>query len=669
MLLKLEQFNGFAKKNNRIIVFLFFALFFIIGIGIYKDYGMSWDEYAQWHDNGYANYNYIFHNDKAALLNGIDKYHGPAFELVLIGIEKIFRLTDSRELFFMRHLVIFITFFISSVFFFLTAKKVFNNRNLALVGALFYILCPHIFAHSFYNSKDAVFLAFFTINIFVLICFHEKQTYLRALIYAVITAFTIDIRIIGIIIPAISLFLFLIELAVSLKEKKKIGSKVSVFSIYFILLFPFIVLFWPVLWMDPIFHFIEALKENSAYGWNGEVLYFGKAGAASDLPRHYILFWIFISKPVIYSVLFVVGVITLFISFIKRPLLFITTRTKEMVFLLWFFIPLGLIFILRSIVFDTGRHLYFMNGGFILIVLYGLQQTINVLKYSAKILFSFYVILFLSLISVVYTMIKIHPYQREVLENILAKDPSKHIKIYAENFPEKLNVRILTPEQRGRITFTETAEEANYFIVDYRWHREGEYTYRKEIYSALIGNAKIITAFKVRQPEEIAEVSKGKLLKSYFTNFDSLQVCWDNNMIVQPNCTAHSGLFAAKVDSATEYSSGLTVKDLKFLVNRKNVLLKASYWRYNDAGPVETKLVVTIAHADGTSYFWNSINETVSKNTEYMKGWKEVVGILDIPPVKSQQDILKVYLWDIGKNRIFIDDIRIDFIEEKEIKN
>ena len=165
-LLRHGELNALLEKNKRKIVFLSFALFFIVGINIYNDYGMSWDEYAQWYDNGYANYDYIFHNDGARLLKGIDKYHGPAYELLLIVIEKLFRLSDSREIFLMRHLVIFITCFTASVFFFQIAKKIFKSWKIALAGFLLYVLSPHIFAHSFYNSKDAVFLAFFTISIF-----------------------------------------------------------------------------------------------------------------------------------------------------------------------------------------------------------------------------------------------------------------------------------------------------------------------------------------------------------------------------------------------------------------------------------------------------------------------------------------------------------------------
>ena len=69
---------AYVEKKQKQIVFTFFALFFIIGALIYKDYGMSWDEEMQWKNNGTVVYDYIFHGKIDNLLWGNEKYHGPA---------------------------------------------------------------------------------------------------------------------------------------------------------------------------------------------------------------------------------------------------------------------------------------------------------------------------------------------------------------------------------------------------------------------------------------------------------------------------------------------------------------------------------------------------------------------------------------------------------------
>ena len=690
---KLISFNLAIESNKQEIVFLFFALLFYVGLSVYKDYGMSWDEYAQWFDNGQANYNFIFNNDSATLLNGIDKYHGPAFELLLIGIEKIFNITDWRDVFLMRHLAIFITFFISSIFFYLIANKIFSNWRIAFVGVLMYVLSPHIFAHAFYNSKDAVFLAFFTISIYALIRFHEKPNYKRALVYSIITAITIDIRIIGILLPAISGLLFLIDWIKAVKSKMEIRSTLLPTLFYFITLIPFVILFWPVMWLDPVFHFIEALKENSSYPWDGEVLYFGIQKNASELPRHYVPFWIFISKPIIYSVLFLVGAITLLWAGMKKPFLFLAEKKYETIALIWFLLPLIAIVVFKSRSFDTGRHLYFMNGGFILIALFGLQRLKKVFETRIVLSYVLNLILFVSFAGVIYKMIKIHPYQnlyfnaclgtdmekiknnfefdywgvgnKEVLEKILANDSAKIIKVFAENMPGKLNQRILTNAQRARLDYVDTIEIADYFIADYRWHREEEYTFRRNVYSATIGNTAITTAFRVVGPEKLFEQSKGTLVKSYATGFDNSQPVWDNDNIVQPYCGAHSGIYAAMVDSVIEYSSSLTIPNLSYIYNKKGIVLKASFWKYVDQFPANAKLVVTITKPDGKPFFWGLLKEIKQDSIRDNK-WEEVSGAVDLPIIKDGNYLLKIYLWNIGMKRIFIDDVKVDFVQEEQ---
>ena len=58
----------------------------------------------------------------------------------------------------------------------------------------------------------------------------------------------------------------------------------------------------------------------------------------------------------------------------KKPFLFLAEKKYETIALIWFLLPLIAIVVFKSRSFDTGRHLYFMNGGFILIALFGLQR-------------------------------------------------------------------------------------------------------------------------------------------------------------------------------------------------------------------------------------------------------------------------------------------------------
>ena len=89
------------------------------------------------------------------------KYHhfkDPAiFDFIIAFIIDLFELKNLEVIFFLRHLAIFLIFFIGTFYFFLILKEYFSNNYLVLFGLLFLILSPRIFANSFYNNKDLIF--------------------------------------------------------------------------------------------------------------------------------------------------------------------------------------------------------------------------------------------------------------------------------------------------------------------------------------------------------------------------------------------------------------------------------------------------------------------------------------------------------------------------------
>ncbi len=690
----IKNVDNWIEKNNRWIVLFFFMLFLIVGFSIYRDYGMGFDENFQWWRNGHVNYDFIRTHNPTILLAGDDKYHGPAFEIILVAIEKIFKLTDTRDIFFMRHLLTFLVFFISSVIFYFLSLKLFKNWKLALFGFLFYVLSPHIFSHAFYNSKDSIFLSCFTISIYLLFLFHERQTYFLAFISALAIAFTIDIRIVGIVLPAI-LFLFIsIELFFATINKRKPELRIKVLSVYFILLVGFIILFWPVLWLNPIHHFIEAMKENSNYGWNGTVLYFGKYISAHDLPRHYLLFWIFVSCPIIYSVLFLTGIVYHLKTFVLKPIDFIKEKKNEIAILIWFFLPLSAVVLFGSVAFDTGRHMYFINGAFVLIAIYGVR-TVHTLFHKKKTLFYlFNFILIFSLADVTYKMIKIHPYEhlyfnralgndmnkikdnfemdywglssREVLEHILMTDKSKKISICSEDFPGIINSEILLPEQRKRIIYTDTVELAKYFFTNHRAPVQKYIFGKKEYYSAMLGNASLSTVFKEANRKQLYYEIAGKELLDSKNDFDTKKQNWTYNHIIQLSGKTHSGNAVSFVDSTTEFGDCYTLSTDCIIRNKKNLVLKTSFWKYETMPNSDAKLIVSIESPDGKPYFYYVLNEIKTNDKIPFKQWTRIVGVAALPIIKSKENVIKIYLWNVGKKLIYIDDMDFQFVQEAD---
>ena len=164
-----------TERKRDLPFIIFFVLFLITGLSIYRDYGVSWDEPISRDSNGILNYDFIRTGNPEAVIKGNEKYHGPAFEIALVIAEKIIKPTDFRQTYFLRHLLTFIVFAVSILFFYKLCIKYFKDEWLALTAVAFLVLSPRIFADAFYNSKDLALLSFTIISIYTTINFIEKN--------------------------------------------------------------------------------------------------------------------------------------------------------------------------------------------------------------------------------------------------------------------------------------------------------------------------------------------------------------------------------------------------------------------------------------------------------------------------------------------------------------
>ena len=526
----MERVKDLIEKKYKIVVCLFFAAYLFIGISIFKHYGISWDEHWQ-RRIGIINSLYAFKGVQR-LLTDRERYHGTAFETLLVATERILNLSKSpRATFFMRHLLTFLLFYTGVLFFYRLCKYRFGSWKIGLLGSLFLILSPRIFAHSFYNSKDIAFLAMFIISIYTLVKYLDKKTLSTAAFHALACALLIDIRILGIIVPFLTLIFFIGDLLVTRTEKIERKKIIGSFFTYAFLLIFFTVLFWPLLWKNPVYHFINAFKLMSHYSfYSGTVLYLGDYLQASNLPWHYISVWIVITTPVFYTFYFFIGCFVSIKLLLRNPIQFYLSKKNDFILILWFFLPLVAVIVFRSILYDAWRQMFFIYPAFLILSLVGLISLFEFIKLkfqglSYKIInVTLILVIVFSLINTARFMIRYHPYQnvyfnilagrdmneiknnfeldywglsyRKGLEYILKKDRNKIIKVYVANWPGKANAHMLTSDDIKRLLYVKNLEEAKYFLSNYRWHKE-EYPLKEEYYSIKIDGTKIMVVYKM----------------------------------------------------------------------------------------------------------------------------------------------------------------------------
>ncbi len=501
----------------------------MFGLVIFDDYGLSYDDPSVRHI-GMINVNYILKGDEQ-LLHDPDKYYSPLFEIFLVMLEKLLRFDDSRRIYLMRHLVTFLLFYSSVFVFYLLCKQRFHDWKISLCGSLFLIASPRIFAHSFYNSKDLAFLSVFIISIYTLITYLEHKTRGRLYLHAFVCASLVCVRILGILVPCFTLFFIVGESLLRNPSKasiKKAGLAVLQYSVIVVV---FIRLFFPILWEHTMHNFLQAFSHMKQYPWTLDVLYLGEYINAAHLPRHYIPVWMSITTPLLYLFLFVIGVFGAIIAVVKNPLLLFSHSSKrdDAIFLLWLFLPMLAVLILKSVLYDGWRHLFFVYPAFLLLALHGLYLLCTGIKLTCKgqgykaAQTLLLVLIILGVADPVSFMIRNHPYENlyfnrlagsdmnivkqrfeldywglaytEALNYLAKNDPSQHIKVVLAKFPRKFCAAMLPAQARERIICSKYISGANYFLGNFRMNRGG-YPCEDKVYSVSVDGAKIAVVYR-----------------------------------------------------------------------------------------------------------------------------------------------------------------------------
>jgi hypothetical protein len=307
-----------------------FILYFFVGITIYKDYGISWDEGTE-RFSGIVNTKVILQtinkdlpkkffeeklsNSVPPVSNYGDRYYGVILQFPQLLLDSFAR--DDKAMWETRHLFMFLFFFLSVIFFFLTLQIIFENLILSLIGTLLLILTPRFFAESFYNIKDIGFFSAFTIAFYFLIRFFAKPRFIFSFLLGIIIAFASAVRIVGIVFLPVAIGFLLVS---SIRRIIPWRNFIRMSIVLCASTFGFLFIFYPASWSNPLTFFYEVIKKMSHYPWNGDVLFLGKIYNSHSLPWYYLPIWIIVSTPILIIILSLCGILFSFSKtwFIKQ---------------------------------------------------------------------------------------------------------------------------------------------------------------------------------------------------------------------------------------------------------------------------------------------------------------------------------------------------------------
>ena len=411
--------NFLADRNGLILC----VIFLLAGLVLAGDYGVGPDA-ANQRSTAAANLNYILgQTDRVDrnIYHYHDRVYGVAFELPLLLAERGLGLTDQYHIHRLRLTLTHLFFLLGAFCCYRLAYHLFGSRLIALLALLIFLLHPRIYAHSFFNSKDPVFLSMFMLALYLLERALRRDTAAAFALLGVGVGLLVNLRIMGImLLPAVVAMRGLDWLPARDGTKRRHilrtgGMFIAAAGLTIYVLSPYA-------WANPVDYLTTNfnLAVNHPTFW--PQLFQGKLYPADQVPPHYAAGWFAITTPPSILLLGFIGIGVAVATGIRRPgAVFRDSRLRFAGLLLAaFLLPPLAAALLGSAQYDGWRHSYFLYAPFALLAAWGGGWLAAALSRRRRWRAGVYALVGLGLGLTVLQMAQIHPFQ-QVHFNFLAE--------------------------------------------------------------------------------------------------------------------------------------------------------------------------------------------------------------------------------------------------------
>ncbi len=490
--------------RERVAAWIFFAALLLVGLTSFRDYGVPWDEPTQ-RNIGAVSARYVIQQFAPSarwaqrlpadnLDTFSDRDYGVVFETPAVLLELVFGLEDTRQIYMMRHLLVFLVFFGSVFAMYRFAATRFGDWRLGLLAAAMLVLSPRIFADAFYNSKDLVFMAVFLIATHTAFAFSAQPRLRSALTHALATAAAIDLRVIAVVLVPLTIALLVLSIFRREFTLRRALVPAAVFAVVTAVL---VVAMFPWLWSDPAGRFMTVVRNMSDFQrYSDRVRYRGESIMPDDLPWHYVPTWIAMSTPPAYLVLFAIGSGAIVWTLLTRHVKVWRSRAvvQDLVLLSIVCAPVAIVASTHTVIYDGWRHLYFVYPAFLMVALRGWVAVWDRVRAMRRARLLVAAGMGTALAATALWMIAAHPMQnvyfnrlaghewrrsyevdywglgnRQAIEYLLAHDRDARFTIRPESSTAiDRATLILCPQDRHRVDIVERDAPARYVLTNYR---------------------------------------------------------------------------------------------------------------------------------------------------------------------------------------------------------
>ncbi|MEC4986324.1 MAG: hypothetical protein SAJ37_05645 [Oscillatoria sp. PMC 1068.18] len=307
--------------------------------------------------------------------------------------------------------------------------------NYAWFGAISLAFLPQFWGHSFFNPKDPPFAAIFTLTTLAgayLVNYYLQtdkkikpglnRTTLYTVLFGILVGILSGIRIGGFLVLGFILITYLF-LAFSQKvTRKQYLNFAGLYLIICLSWFASNTIWYPAFWHNPVSGFLETINYLSGHLLKIKVLFAGKEIFIQNVPRNYLITWMWMTVPLIFQIGFFLGIGLIIAKY--KQLTNLQKATAILVFCQVVCLPLIAI-IKNSPIYDGMRHFLFTLPGIAVFTATAAIWIYRLLpQKNLKIIAVTFIVIVYSAIA--RDAIALHPYQYIYFNRISGGLPAAH---------------------------------------------------------------------------------------------------------------------------------------------------------------------------------------------------------------------------------------------------
>ncbi|HEU4520556.1 MAG TPA: glycosyltransferase family 39 protein [Thermoanaerobaculia bacterium] len=376
---------------------LIVALYLVVALFTFVDYGISWDEpiqalYAERVISYYASG--LEDRSYEQLLNLA--YYGPVFEVLPAAVYAWLPEWKYE----IRHLFIALFAALGLMGVAQIANRLSDDRRMPAFSVLILILMPAYYGHTFINSKDVPFATLFTWSVWAVLKLFERPDRRNVLLLGTIAGLMFGIRVGGVLlfmIAAAALLAYALKREARTRSLKLLPPLAVSGAVAWLIM----IAVWPWAHRDPVGGPLEALRSASSIPMVIEVLFGGRHWPASELPSRFTAEMFAVTTPLPILALVVLGFGLLVRRLIRRQAAF-----ADVLLIAWVLIPPILQIVVGASRYDGTRHFLFVFPALAILGAGGALAIARVIDHPLATAG-----LVVAIASIIPAMVRLHPYQ------------------------------------------------------------------------------------------------------------------------------------------------------------------------------------------------------------------------------------------------------------------